>query len=76
MATVDLSSIDDFKIKTLFDFFDRDKDGSITAQEIQQTCDHLEYKISDDEIQSFFKAQNIDSSGAIDFETFRRIFIN
>ena len=38
MATVDMSEIDDLKIKTLYDTFDRNKDGKISVKDIEDTC--------------------------------------
>lgn len=60
MATFDMSEIDDLKIKTLYDTFDRNKDGKITFKEIKDTCQILGHEITEEEIKSFFLSHDAD----------------
>ena len=64
---------EDKAIKATFDFFDQNKDGIITTDELKKVLKGLGQDCSAEEIQEFVAAADTDGNGTIDFAEFSRL---
>lgn len=58
------------KLKQIFDYFDADKDGTITMQELKRAFAEMKYDISDMEIANIMSQADADGSESIDFDEY------
>ena len=74
IATSDKQNIiNDQKLQTAFDFFDKDKSGSISVDEIKEVLG-VKKKLTDDNIwNELIREADADGNGEIDFEEFKKM---
>lgn len=61
--------------KKVYDEFDLNKDGHITASELKNVLKKLGQNPSDEEVQEFIKACDTDKNGTIEFNEFCRYLV-
>ena len=61
--------------KKTFDVYDKNKDGHITAAELQDVLGKLGQKPTKEEIDEFIKACDIDKNGTIEFNEFCKYLV-
>ena len=59
------------EIKEAFNFFDKDKDGSIDVNELNNVMKSLGKNPTDNEMQSLIKGVDSDGDGMINYEEFQ-----
>lgn len=57
-------------IRNTFDFFDRDRSGKITLENLRDSFYKLQLGYSNDDINSIFEEFDIDGDGSITFDEF------
>ena len=62
------------QIREMFDFYDKDKGGTICSNELQQLCEDLGVKLGTVELTAAMRELDCDGSGEIEFEEFYRWF--
>ena len=61
------------EIKEAFNFFDKDKDGSIDVNELNNVMKSLGKNPTDNEMQSLIKGVDSDGDGMINYEEFQNM---
>lgn len=62
------------RIKAVYDIFDVDHDGDITAEEFSKVLKSLGYVCGEDKIQELVTSVDADGSGTISFDEFLTLF--
>lgn len=63
------------EIKAIFDVFDRDSNGYISASELKLAMANLDMQLSDDEVKQMIKAADLNNDQQIDFQVLLMFFI-
>jgi calmodulin len=63
------------EIKAIFDVFDRDSNGYISASELKLAMANLDMQLSDDEVKQMIKAADLNNDQQIDFQVILMFFI-
>ena len=58
-------------LKNCFEYFDKNKNGEITVDEIKKTFKNYKEKITEDEFYNIVKECDLDKNGVIDFNEFK-----
>ena len=61
-------------MKGAFDAADEDKSGYLSLDNVRSMLLHMDPSRSDKEVQSILNALDLDQSGKVSFEEFKRIF--
>jgi Ca2+-binding EF-hand superfamily protein len=73
-ATLDLKKVLDHEhIWSAFSFFDTDRDGLISGEEIRKALERANCSISDEELTEILGAFDLNSDSNIDFEEFKKM---
>ena len=64
------------QIRDVFNEFDSDGSGGISADEIKKILERLGVKWSDADVQDVIDAADTDHSGFIEFEEFKKAILN
>nr|CAH8853620.1 unnamed protein product [Trichobilharzia regenti] len=67
------NNMDDANLRASFEFFDKDKDGSITTKELKSVLQSLHLKLTDSEIDEMICEADADKNGTISFEEFKSV---
>lgn len=61
---------DETQLKSAFEFFDKDKNGSITIDELRQTLRDDHVLLSDSKIEALIREVDFNQDGVIDYHEF------
>ena len=60
-------------LKNCFEYFDKDKNGEITVDEIKTTFKDYKEKLTDEEFISVIKECDLNQNGVIDYDEFKTV---
>ncbi|GKU85864.1 hypothetical protein SLE2022_250070 [Rubroshorea leprosula] len=61
------------ELKEVFQVFDKDQDGYISANELRQVMINLGEKLSDEEVEQMIKEADLDGDGQVDYDEFVKL---
>lgn len=64
-----------FNISTIFQVFDKDGNGYISAAELRHVMANLGEKLTDEEVDEMIKEADLDGDGQVNFEGRRRYIV-